>query len=179
MFKTLAPVILILCVFAVLSTSTAQDCESMRKKMRDLSLYNKAGPYTINFNKGGKLGYKQLGEVRRFLWEHWQQRRFAHITTTFYSKEGEQNTTSFYIERDENGSWCVLALKLPSPPNGQLQDEQLSVEAKGECYDIIERIEAAKSKATAPKLIAEKAIRQPLTYWLWLRNARTKKEIVL
>lgn len=40
-FQKSGPIILLLCV-AVASSSTAQDCESMQKKMRDLSLYHKA-----------------------------------------------------------------------------------------------------------------------------------------
>jgi len=69
---------------------------------RDLTHYDKAGPFTLDVL--GPRG-KTEAQVREFLWDHWQRRRLGYLVFTDYSKEGEPTTLSFFVEPDENGEW--------------------------------------------------------------------------
>ena len=72
---------------------------------RDLSLYDKAGPFTLDNTVPNEMRKVTEARVREFLWDHWQRRRLGYLVFTDYSKEGEPTTLSFFIEPDGNGEW--------------------------------------------------------------------------
>lgn len=72
---------------------------------RDLSLYDKAGPLTLDNTMPNEMRKKTEAQVREFLWDHWQRRRLGYLVLTAYSKEGEPSTSTYFIEPDERNVW--------------------------------------------------------------------------
>lgn len=77
------------------------------RNQRDLTTYDKAGPYSLKPSLDVRTRSSVLIAIRRFIWHHWQSRRLGHVVTTYYSKEGEPITYSFFIEADREGNWVV------------------------------------------------------------------------
>jgi hypothetical protein len=50
---------------------------------------------------------RDLGDIREFIWKHWQSRRLGHIVVTWFSREGEPSTLSFFVQPNKEGRWCV------------------------------------------------------------------------
>jgi len=65
---------------------------------------DQAGPYVIGNDKDRT---KQQGEVRDFLWSHWQQHRTGQLKATWISKEGVSSNGTFVFEYDEHGVWSI------------------------------------------------------------------------
>ena len=65
----------------LLSCSLAVQNEPLQQKNpRDLSLYEKAEPYTLEIMLDRQTRAIKEGEIREFLWNHWQQRRLGQLT---------------------------------------------------------------------------------------------------
>ena len=71
---------------------------------RDLSKYEKAGPYRLGLSAMHRAA---AADIRAFLWKHWSQRRLSTLNVTDYTKEGDRITRVFYIEPDQHGTWNV------------------------------------------------------------------------
>jgi hypothetical protein len=65
---------------------------------------NQSDDYVIGNNKDRS---KQQGEVRNFLWSHWQQHRTGQLNVTWVSKEGVPSRSRFVLEYDERGVWSI------------------------------------------------------------------------
>lgn len=87
--------------------SMMQDSSPKKHKERDLSRYDKAGPYSLKLSLDARTRATMLATLRQFIWEHWSKRTLGHVVSTFYSKEGEPITYSFFIEANEKGNSCV------------------------------------------------------------------------
>jgi len=140
---------------------------------RDLSLYDKAGPYVISLNLDAQSRDKMESDAREFLWSHWHQRRLGHVMVTQYSKEGEPSTSSYFVEPDQKGIWHI-AVKIERTlveREGSKSQHQESVEYKA--Y-LVERIEVPKDGLTARVSIPEGEMRSPQSYLLALKDKTGK-----
>lgn len=72
---------------------------------RDLSQYDRAGPYTIPYS--GPANSKAAARMRDFIWQHWSAKRLGYVTVFYGTAEGNLGPTEYYIEPDYRGSWCV------------------------------------------------------------------------
>src|SRR6185295_2089512 len=145
---------------------------SGQRVSRDLTAYDKAGPYTIDYEPPYK-GDKYLGEIRGFLWEHWKERRLGLVKTTFYTIEGDPTFSTSFVEPDAKGHWqitvyskSIISALLPKrkkPRRVATHDE----------YNLVDRIEVTDGDAALSVPIPEEEVRQPQTYKLRLRNSRT------
>lgn len=147
-----------------------------QRAKRDLTSYDKAGPYTIDYEAPFK-GDKYLGEIRGFLWEHWKERRLGMVKARFYTIEGDPTTSTSFVEPDAKGCWritveseSIISALLPKgkKPRRKITEED---------YDEIVRIEAT-GESSAPT-IPEQEIREPQTYKLRLKNSRTNSVRIL
>ena len=141
--------------------------------MRDLSRYEKAGPYTIELKLDAQARAKLEADIREFLWNHWQQRRLGHVMVTQYSKEGEPSTSSYFVEPDEKGIWHITVKidRTLVDRGGSKSQHQESVEY--EAY-LVERIEVPKDGLTARVSIPEGEMRSPQSYLLALKDKTGK-----
>ena len=87
--------------------SMMQDSSPKKHKERDLSRYDKAGPYSLKLSLDARTRATMLATLEQFIWKHWSKRTLGHVVSTFYSKEGEPITYSFFIEANEKGNSCV------------------------------------------------------------------------
>ena len=156
--------------FVLQSSLVMQGQTLSQRARRDLTTYDKAGPYTINYEPPYKAD-KYLGEMRGFLWEHWKERRLGMVKATFYTIEGDTTISSSFVEPDAKGCWriaveseSIISALLPKGRKPRRETTQ-------DNYDVIERIEAT-GESSAPSL-PEHEIREPQTYKLRLRNSRT------
>jgi hypothetical protein len=78
-------------------------------KARDLSLYDLAGPYSLDCSARHAEDQPILeAAIREFLWSRWQQRRLAHVAVVQYSLEGLPTRAWYFIEPDKHGVWHVV-----------------------------------------------------------------------
>jgi len=66
--------------------------------------YESLGPLETPFNVDPTQTEQR---INAFIWNHWQQRLPAHVTATFYSKEGERSITEADLGQDVSGRWRV------------------------------------------------------------------------
>jgi hypothetical protein len=149
-----------------------QGQSSRQLARRDLTAYDKAGPYTIDYEPPYK-GDKYLGEIRSFLWEHWKERRLGVVNATFYTIEGDPTISTSFVEPDANGCWRITveseSIISALLPKGKKPRREITQDD----YDVIDRVEAT-GESSAPSIpVAEQELRQPQTYRLRLRNSRT------
>src|ERR1700742_528235 len=88
-------------------TLRTQGSSPQHKNVRDESLYDRAGPYTLELGLAAQARADIEAQVREFLWSHWRQHRLGHVPVTQYSKEGEPSTPFYFVEHDEKGIWHV------------------------------------------------------------------------
>ncbi len=143
---------------------------SRQRPGRDLTAYDRAGPYTVDYEPPYNAD-KYLGEIRGFLWEHWKERRRGQVIATFFSIEGDTTSSNFFVEPGAKGCWRItiesetmVAALLPKwkKPRAEITRED---------YDEIQRVESRKDTRLIP--IPDGEVRQPQTYRLRLRNSFT------
>jgi hypothetical protein len=138
---------------------------------RDLTAYDKAGPYTIDYEPPYK-GDKYLGEIRGFLWEHWKERRLAVVKATFYTIEGDPTISTSFVEPDAKACWritveseSIISALLP-------KERKPRREITREDYDQIDRVEPNENETNLIP-ISSGDVRDPQSYRLRLRNTST------
>ena len=153
------------------SVLTMQDKSCGQGTRRDLSAYDKAGPYTIDYEPPFKAD-KYLGEIRSFLWEHWKEQRRGLVTATFYTLEGDPTTSRYFVEPDAKGAWHIRidseSIISAMLPKGRKPRREITHDT----YDEIDRVEASGGGPTLIP-IPKDEVRQPQMYQLRLKNSRT------
>jgi len=147
-----------------------QGQSSGQRVNRDLTAYDKAGPYTIDYEPPYK-GDKYLGEIRGFLWEHWKERRLGLVKATFYTIEGHPTFSTSFVAPDANGSWRITVESESIISARLVKGKKPRREITNDEYDLIDRVEA--TGGTSAPSIPEQELRQPQTYRLRLKNSRT------
>jgi hypothetical protein len=150
-----------------------QSSPLQQKKMRNLSLYEKAGPYNLELMLDAQVRASKEAAVREFLWDHWQQRRLGQVTVTRYSREGEPSASFYFVEPDERGIWRI-AVEIDRTlvdRGGSKNQRHESVEY--EAYSV-ERIEVPKDGLTQRVVIPEAEMRSPESYRLALKDQEGK-----
>ena len=98
--------------FLLQSAFWTQIASQLELKNRDMSLYDKAGPYKVSALTVYRSELdKAEAEIRTFIWKHWRQRRRAYASLVIVSVEGEPQTTSFFVEPDEGGRWRISLME--------------------------------------------------------------------
>lgn len=145
---------------------------------RDLTTYDKAGPYTIDYEPPFR-GDKYLGEIRSFLWEHWKEKRRGLVTATFYTIEGDPTTSCYFVEPDAKGAWHIRidseSIISAMLPKGRKPRREISRDS----YDEVDRIEKTSENAANPIVVAKQEVREPQTFRLRLRNKKTNSIRIL
>ena len=157
-------ILLLSCALAVQNEALQQ------KKPRDLSLYEKAEPYTLEIMLDRQTRATKEGEIREFLWNHWQQRKLGQLTVTRFSREGEPTASSYFIEPDEKGAWRIaVRIDRTLVARGGLKGQrQESLEYSAYTVD---RVEFPKSGLT-PRVLNPKQVRLPQSYRLALKDEK-------
>lgn len=96
-------------------------------KSRDLTLYDKTGPFAIDKRLAKEAHNAILVQIRSFLWDHWQQRRHGHLVINSHNIAGYPTIYKFFVEPDATGRWHI-ALE---------RDDN----TEGELFYLIERVE--------------------------------------
>jgi hypothetical protein len=139
---------------------------------RNLVLYDKAGPYSIDYDPPYKAD-KYLAEIRTFLWQHCKERRLGLVNATFFTIEGDRTTSTFFVEPDRKGKWLIrihskstFAALLPKRGKPHFENAR-------EEYDEIDRVEATSVNAATAVPIPESVSRESEKFRLRLRNSKT------
>ena len=144
---------------------------SRQRVKRNLAVYDKAGPYTIDYEPPFK-GDKNLGEIRSFLWEHWKDRRLGVVKATFYTIEGDATISTSFVEPDAKGCWRISIESVSRISALLPKGKKTRREITREDYDLIDRVEG-NSNTAIPIPIPETEVRPPQNFKLRLRNSRT------
>lgn len=145
----------------------------LSQQQRNLSLYDKAGPYVISMNLDAQSRNRMESDARNFLWSHWHQRRRGHVMVTQYSKEGEPSISSYFIEPQNEGVWQVVVRverTLTDRNNSKLK-RFVVVEYQ---TDRVERIQVPKDRLGSSVIIPEGEERPAEAYRLVLKNKEGK-----
>ena len=81
---------------------------AVQTEARDLSRYDKAGPYDLKLLARNEPAMRAA--LREFLWQHWSSHKLGYAVATFYGREGQFNTISYYVEPDVKGVWHIVAI---------------------------------------------------------------------
>lgn len=146
--------------------SMSQENPSKKHNQRDLGAYDKAGPYSLKPSLNTRTRATILTALRGFIWEHWYKRSLGHVVTTFYSKEGEPSTYSFFIEADEKGNWRV-AVEVNRLLVTRGGSKQKYSETDKFAADTVERIEVS-GESEKIRTIPKDAPRKPQSFKLRL-----------
>ena len=153
--------------------SIMQNSSSDQMKARNLNLYERAGPYTLGLNIDTPSRANMEAEVRDFLWQHWHQHRLGYVVVISYTKEGEPNTASYFIEPDSRGIWRV-AIEVKR----LLIDRGVTKRRRYETGDYtvhsVQRIEVPKDGMRLNVSIPEGETRTPHSYRLALKDEKGK-----
>jgi hypothetical protein len=76
-------------------------------RTRDLARYDKGGTLVTDNTKSERTLSATKAKLRNFLWDHWSQRRLGVIVVSGVTMEGQPNTTSYFIEPGNNGTWRI------------------------------------------------------------------------
>jgi len=74
---------------------------------RNLSTYDDGGFFDCSdyWNKPSR-DYRQISAIRKFIWQHWQQKKRGYIRATFNSRDA-WSTSHIFIEPGPGGHWHV------------------------------------------------------------------------
>lgn len=159
-------------VLAVLLLGSGRAANSIQQKQtapRDLRLYDQPAPYTITIFPHDQRD-KSDAEIRGFLWTHWHQHRLGKLVATWYSKEGEPTTYTYFVEPDEKGIWQI---------NGQCKDQRPNPPGapKGHYYVSREFVATSAERIVPPPnglvpriVLTEEDARPPESYVLVLKD---------
>jgi hypothetical protein len=138
-------------------------------EVRDLRSYEKAGPFSLTLNLDAQSRIKLEAEVRKFVWEHWRERRLGYVTFTKFSKEGEPSTSHLFVEPDEEGVWRVAVKidRMVVESHGSKRRHRSSTEYIAYA---LERIEVPTSGLNEPILLPEIVSKKPDSYRLVLKD---------
>jgi hypothetical protein len=140
-----------------------------QKGNRDLSSYDKAGPYVVRQNVSDPARSKLEAAVRQFVWEHWQKRRTGYVSITKYSKEGEPSTTHFFIEPENERVWRV-AVSINRVVIDRRGAKRKRHEASTYNSYFLERVEVPTSGLSQLVVLPESELREPKSYRLTLKD---------
>ena len=139
---------------------------------RNVAVYDKAGPYSIDNEPPFEKRERMAGEIRWFLWEHWKERRLGLVKAIFYSIEGDQTSSSFFVEPDAKGRWRIMVESESTIsallPKGRKPRREITRED----YDQIDRVEPNDNETNLIP-ISSGNVRDPQSYRLRLRNSST------
>lgn len=74
---------------------------------RDLSLYDKATPLVLSKNASKQERETAVSQLRGFIFEHWQGKHHGYAQTSFFNPEGNQVSSTFFVEPDADNQWVV------------------------------------------------------------------------
>jgi hypothetical protein len=177
MVKHLAAVLLI---FIILFNIAVSDQVCAQSLTRDLTLYEKAGPYHIRPLARDVEAVK--AEIREFLWQHWHEHRRGHLVVVSHSKEGEPSTASYFIEPYKNNNWNIT-VKIDRVRYGRrpTSDPAYTGEKIRETVEyaanFVERIEIPSNGLVRRVVIPKEEPRSPQLYRLRLKD-KNKKVLV-
>jgi hypothetical protein len=105
--KSLKPPLLAVLIGSLLIASTQTNLYS-EEITRDLSKYKNIGPYVLGYTPELRKGFaEKQADIRELLWGAFRKHELAHVIVTIYSREGDKTVSSFFVEPDEDGRWCI------------------------------------------------------------------------
>jgi hypothetical protein len=84
-------------ISALVSTANGQ-------KKRNLNNYIK-GP---TFSYMWSLSEKEEEELRQYIWDTWNKKQQVYFYFSFVTREGTENISVYYFEKDKNNSWRIV-----------------------------------------------------------------------
>jgi len=140
---------------------------------RDMTRYDNGGVFDFSWGAGPEAHARMNPKLRGFLWEHWTQKRLAHVVVTLYTIEGDPTTYNLYIEPDRDQRWRVAAeyeseccwfYAMEKPKRKRERKKGIVV------YDVIERVQTSGNGQKTLSLIPGGDRREPDAYILRLRH---------
>jgi hypothetical protein len=121
---------------------------------RDMTHYDDGGVFDFSWGAGPEVHAQMMPKLRRFLWEHWTQKRLAHVVVTLYTLEGDPTTYNLFVEPDRDQRWRVVAeyereccwfYALEKPKRKRKREKGVAL------YEVVERVQTSRSdQATSP-----------------------------
>ena len=123
---------------------------------RDLARYDDGGAFDLGWAGRPDADAQMRPKLREFLWEHWTQKRLAHVVGAFSTIEGDPTTYNLFVEPDRNQRWRVVA-EYESYCCWFYAMEKQRRKRKRErgivIYDVVERVQTSGSDQAMSSLI--------------------------
>jgi len=140
---------------------------------RDLTHYDDGGAFDFSWGSGPKAHAQMSPKLRRFLWEHWTQKRLAHVIVTLYTIEGDPTIYNLFVEPDRDQRWRVVAeyeseccwyYSMEKPKRERERKKGVVI------YDVVERVQTSEGDQTPSSFIPEGERREADSYIIRLRH---------
>src|SRR5262245_46950054 len=140
---------------------------------RDLTRYDDGGAFDFSWGAGLEAHAQMMPKLRRFLWEHWTQKRLAHVVVTLYTIEGDPTSYNLFVEPDRDQRWRVVAeyeseccwfYAMEKPKRNRKREKGVVI------YAVVERIRTSNSDQATLSIIPEGDRREADSYILRLRG---------
>jgi hypothetical protein len=140
---------------------------------RDMARYDDGGAFDFRWDAGLKAHALMNGKLRDFLWEHWTQKRLAHVVVTLYTIEGDPTTYNLFIEPDGSQRWrvvaeyeseCCWSYALEKPRRKRTRKKGVAL------YDVVERVQISGNDQGTLPVIPGGDRRESNSYVLQLRR---------
>lgn len=150
-----------------------QHSPAQTSTLRDLSLYDQAGPYDA---QGGLDEYhKMKSEVRAFIWSRWREKRRGRVIVTLYTREGDPSINTFFIEPNAHGQWQVVCEYMGTIyPRWGSKSPPEQIKGKG-TYDVVER-RAFEKDSPYMRRVPDDEVLDAAKYELWLEDSKSKDQ---
>ena len=126
----------------------------LTQNARDLTRYDEAGVFDFSWGVSWREHAQMKLKLRDFLWEHWTQKRLAHMVVTVHSIEGDPTTYNLFVEPDKNKRWLVVGEyeSLCCWFYSMEKPKRKPKRVKGVVtYDVVERVQTSSNdQATLP-----------------------------
>lgn len=146
---------------------------SLAQTPRDMARYDDGGAFDFSWGVGRKAHDQMKPKLRDFLWEHWTQKRLAHVVVTLYTIEGDPTTYNLFVEPDGNQRWRVVAeyeseccwfYAMEKPRRKRKRKKGVAL------YDVVERVQISGNDRGTLPIIPGGDRRESNSYVLHLRR---------
>ena len=160
-------------------TLSGQSKQSVQASARDVARYDTIGPFEIGGEPGFEKDEKALGQIRAFIWEHWNGQKRGWLSATFYTIEGDKTTSKFFVEPDQKGAWRLIidseSIVSARSPKRQRPKHTL----RHEVYDQLDWVERTCNLSERCRSVTEQAVQDPPRYLLLLINRKIRASQML
>ena len=105
--------------------------------------------YTMSFADSSSVGNRKLAHIRKFLWEHFAQKKRGLLEVSWVTAEGEPNNYNYEIKPDKDGDWSVSVRVERHPRSRRMNAPPIPVQRESHIVDTMQFLNEDGSVCTS------------------------------